>query len=380
MDEAARIWLKKRLKKYYWEHDVRAPEQVHKREFGVGTLDDKIKFRHKAFATDRELNSFLKIEAPYYISYSAAYYDHPDQPMTEKCWRGADLIFDLDRDMPYLRREPMEAVTEEARKLVGFLADDFGFPCDEIRVNFSGSKGYHIHVSREDVKPLSSDARRDILDYISGSEIEMDSFVHPEEGMSGIKFSGKSMKSYSHKLIGPTAESRGWGKRIYESARGILADPESLSGTKGIGKKTIEELMEGRDMYLAQLDSGKWTAFYDNLRGPVQKMIKSSSIAVTDDDKQVTSDISRLIRLPDTIHGGSGLLAKRVADISSFDPLKDALAFGQEQVEVNMLEDTESFDLGGQGWDASNAGELRSLPEYAAMYLILKGKARPASI
>jgi len=42
-----------------------------------------------------------------------------------------------------------------------------------------------------------------------------------------------------------------------------------------------------------------------------------------DTDRMVTIDTSRLIRLPDTIHGGSGLVAKHVTDLDRFDPLTD---------------------------------------------------------
>ena len=35
-------------------------------------------------------------------------------------------------------------------------------------MNFSGSKGYHIHVSSENVKSLGRDERREIVDYLTG--------------------------------------------------------------------------------------------------------------------------------------------------------------------------------------------------------------------
>ena len=372
-----KVWLKKLFKKFYWENSVNAPPQVHKREFGVGTLDDKIKFRHKGFRTERELNSYLKIEAPYYISYSAAYYGFPQQSMTQKCWEGADLIFDLDKDMPYLDKKPMDEVTVEASRLISFLTDDFAIDPNDISVNFSGGKGYHIHVFRDDVKTLSSEARREILDYISGSSLDLDSFVTPQAGVSGIKFAGRGVKSFSHSLIGPNKDSTGWPKRIYDSARQIISEPDkNLKGVRGIGKKTLDEIESNKSAYLRKLDEGKWEAFYGNLRGPVQQMILQGAIAITDDDKQVTGDISRLIRLAETIHGGTGLIARKVRDIGSFDPLLDAIAFSDEPVNICMNIDTPRISLSGQLWGPYQAGETEEVPEFLAVYLILKGLAQ----
>jgi DNA primase catalytic subunit len=44
-------------------------------------------------------------------------------------------------------------------------------------------------------------------------------------------------------------------------------------------------------------------------------------------DSQITLDPYRIMKIPNTLHGGTGLIAKPVKDLTSFDPTVDALAF-----------------------------------------------------
>jgi DNA primase small subunit len=90
-----------------------------------------------------------------------------------------------------------------------------------------------------------------------------------------------------------------------------------------------------------------------------------------DTDKMVTIDTSRLIRLPDTIHGGSGLVAKKVSDLDAFDPLTDAIAFREGNMRICLREQVPCFDIGGQSYGPIGPGESE-LPAYVAVYLLLK--------
>jgi DNA primase small subunit len=108
----------------------------------------------------------------------------------------------------------------------------------------------------------------------------------------------------------------------------------------------------------------------------IENIVKHLAIkmAAEDTDKMVTMDITRLIRLPDTIHGGSGLVAKTVKDLATFDPLKDALAFSKHPTKIILNHPVGAFDLGGERLGPFAAGPIE-LPEYAAVYLLLKDKA-----
>src|SRR5690606_32198531 len=55
-------------------------------------------------------------------------------------------------------------------------------------------------------------------------------------------------------------------------------------------------------------------------------------------DEPVTTDTKRLIRLPSSLHGGSGLRVTPLApkDLDDFDPLVDAVVFGEREVKVDL--------------------------------------------
>ena len=55
--------------------------------------------RHRAFMDPSSLHTYLVQRFPHSCFHSTAYFDDPSQrTMSDKGWRGADLIFDLDGD------------------------------------------------------------------------------------------------------------------------------------------------------------------------------------------------------------------------------------------------------------------------------------------
>ncbi|MFH1834958.1 MAG: DNA primase catalytic subunit PriS [Methanobacteriota archaeon] len=382
MNIETRVFLRKRFKAYYWKAKVTSPAEVHKREFGVGTLEDKIKVRHKSFASDRDLSNFLKREAPSYISYSTAYYEFPEnQPMEAKNWLGADLVFDLDAPLEYLDSKILNRVKAETINLKGFLLDDFGISESDIAINFSGSKGYHLHVSSDEVLPLSGEARRQVVDYVTGSGLDLNFYMR-EIQADGVTSSrtGEYINPAST-VKGPTGADEGWGKRIYDTVHEYLEGStlKDFLRLDGVGPKRAENLLRDRKANLKALESGSWEGVSDLSPKLLQKIVDEKAVALTGDtDKMVTIDTARLIRLPDTIHGGSGLLAKRVGNIEEFDPLVDAVVFGKDEVKITSTKDMPKFDLMDEKFGPYKLDESMSLPEYAAVYLMLKDAAEKA--
>lgn len=364
MDVKSRIFLNKKFKRYYWDNTVSAPSEVSTREFGVGTLDDKIKSRHKSFKTEKELNDYLKREAPFFISYSAAYYEFPsNQPMDAKNWDGADLVFDLDTDMKYLNQNSMEKVKKQTQTLKRFLLDDFGFSEANMSVNFSGGKGYHIHILSDDVKNLRGEERREIINYITATGLDLKFFLIEKE------------KGERH---GPKKGDPGWAGRLYDAAFNVISerDPEKLKQIPGIGDKTARQLIKDRETNIKSLERGRWDGprhFEENVK---EKAIEDYAVTLLGDtDRMVTLDTSRIMRLPDTLHGGTGLKAAKVKDLDRFDPLVDAIVFGSEKVSVKFSEKIPEFDLGGEIFGPFEKDSNEEVPEYTAIYLMLKGCA-----
>jgi DNA primase small subunit len=87
-------------------------------------------------------------------------------------------------------------------------------------------------------------------------------------------------------------------------------------------------------------------------------------------DEPVTSDIKRLIRLPMSLHGKTGLRVTPMEreELDSFDPLRDAVPdiYPDRPVEVFVKKPTE-IEIKGRRFNVEGRCEL---PTYAAVFLI----------
>ena len=79
--------------------DIWLPPRIRRREWMFMPWGDRPTDRHRSFTDAGALHSYLCQRFPHSCFHSTAYYDDPSQrTMSEKGWRGADLIFDLDGD------------------------------------------------------------------------------------------------------------------------------------------------------------------------------------------------------------------------------------------------------------------------------------------
>ena len=103
--------------------------------------------------------------------------------MNDKGWLGADLIFDLDGDhLPGVSDNDfpgmMDKIQEQAWSLWSdFLEPEFGFKQKYVQTTFSGHRGFHIHVRDPSLLHLDSNARREIVNYITGIGIDVQSVM-----------------------------------------------------------------------------------------------------------------------------------------------------------------------------------------------------------
>ncbi len=363
-----RKWLQMKFSEYYKRNEIPAPPDIARREFGAG-IQKKIDFRHLSFRTESELNAYLRVTTPLYISYSAAHYDYPAQtPMEAKGLRGADLIFDFDLgDLPIEcdshlpSPDCLEAVKREVIKLIeDFLIPDFGFSRDEILVFFSGSKGYHVHIRNELVQDLDQRARMEIVDYVSG-------VMNPRRFLRII---GKS-------IHGPTPEMDGWAGKLARRLIQVIQDKDPIEARKilGLGLSKLNKIYENKDMVISGVESGIWDQVplgKETWTTILQSLVMDLSVKL---DRNVTVDMARLIRLPYSLHGDSGLVVTEVKDLESFKPLDDAIVFGKKPVLVHVKNPV-SFYLGGE--QKIDAGE-QEIPEFLAVYLVAKGEAVPVA-
>jgi DNA primase small subunit len=348
---------------YYRTADFRIP-MIEQREFGIGNLK-KIDARHLNFASVQEFRNYLCNNTPLFVSHSTAYYDFPGaSPMVKKGRRGADLVFDLDihAEGRYGAYAHLARVKEDVTRLVNdFILGDFGIRREHVVVAFSGNRGYHVHVRDPAFLSLGGDERRELVDYIMGQGLDYTQFFSPE---------GKPAK-----LIGPRPDEGGYRGRL---ARGtitlLMEDPGRLSRLFTKEKE--------REFFAGGVREGNWSRTSlksGDLVSRLKPLAAGLPVGSVDTDAGVTQDLSKLIRVPGSIHGDTGMVARIVEDIGRFEPWRDA-----------MLRDTECGGLGGMkvrfaedvpavGMDQTlgpfKKDEEKELPGRYALFFVLKGSA-----
>lgn len=395
------------LREHYISRDIDLPYRFTMREFAFVYMGGKGMHRPVAFSSKKEAFRFLKRKTPLHSYYSTAYYSNPRAPMKDKEWMGADLVFDLDadhipegKDLSYT--DQLKLVKKKTKLLINdFLLDDFGFVEDDITLNFSGNRGYHIHVRRKDILGMSSQSRREIVDYITGVGLNID-VILPKKTLEVDKFRDIKKSAVSPKL--PPKEEGGWRKRtrkltikLLERWSKMQKDEviEEMEQKHGIGKKTAEGLHEHL------FKKGKWKKIVEEgildvfpERGKInvsslEEIIKGiimeeniqeiGSEIVGNTDEPVTGDTKRLIRLPNSIHGGSFLEVKKINldDIDYFEPLKDAVpkSFGDKKIELKLddIPLIEEIEIKDKNFAID---KKMSVPEYVAPFLITKFGAK----
>ncbi|MGP8319913.1 MAG: DNA primase catalytic subunit PriS [Methanosarcinaceae archaeon] len=390
MNEKTKQFLKSKFQDYYRTAGIHLPPDFTSREWGFILFDEMPEFvmrRHKSFGSSGELHDYLSGMVPAHAYYSVAYYEYPNAPnMKEKNWLSADLIFDLDADhlpgAPKSYADMLEHVKQESLKLYGFLNNDFGFAEEDIHIVFSGGRGYHFHISTPAVRSLGSAERREIIDYVSSTGLEVNRFF----GKRGV--SGDAGRDSAEVFVLPSENEGGWGGRInryiisYLSEISKLEDSiKVLKGFDGIGKKNAERLVRifCDEHQINLLKNGKMDtlskipkSFLETL---ANKAVSEMSASV---DEPVTSDIKRLIRLPGSLHGGSGMRVTTlsVSELETFYPLNDAVVFGNDSVQLKVIK---PFSMQMRGNDFVVEEGTTKLPEYAAIYLMCRGAAEYGS-
>jgi DNA primase small subunit len=375
LDNKSALFVSGLLKQYYARATDIAPRNIARREFGFGDFEKKIAFRHYAFRDESDLKSYLARNAPAFVSYSGAEYQKPDgRPMESKGLLGSELVFDLDSSDIKLEckkehgdgwicQKCLDAVKGQTIRLIeDFLIPDFGFSAKEMDINFSGNRGYHVHIASDTVYPLDSDARKAIANYIAGKGIEISTFF-PAIGVRGVR------------LDGPKPTDAGWGGKLANVVIAALNKGPEMLTELGIEKRYANILYKNRVEVILGITTGNWdkvripnkAQFWSNVLGSIA-IAQSSSI-----DRNVTSDTYHLIRLPGTIHGDTGLAAKKIGSLSAlhdFDPMKEAIAFRGSTVRI-ATQKVPGFSMGGAQLGPYD-NEKPELPVYAATYLILK--------
>jgi len=396
-----KTFIQEKFSDYYEKNSmsIQPPPSMEKREFGFLLLKERIMLRHKSFKTTEELRDSLKRLVPSNVYYSSAYYERPEEKMEEKGWLGADLTFDIDADhiptpcakthdtwtctsckttgdgtppekCPTCNEQKfekkawpcevcLESAKEETMKLIDILTKDFGLSTKEMSLGFSGHRGYHLHVESKEIATLDSISRKEIVDYIVG--IGLEPKLHGLRSMSG-----------------PNLDDFGWKGRIARGTYEYLLNA-SLEQLEKIGlpKGAIQGLSEYKEGILESWKiKGPWAMVkgvsIESWGKIVEQAVEKQAAKI---DTVVTTDIHRLIRLTNTLHGKTGLKKTEtpIVAIEEFDPLKSAVAFPHGTATI-FVSEAPKFRVGND-FHGPYRNEKVELPMAAALFLLCKGAA-----
>src|SRR5438445_7853600 len=319
------------LKEYYFNNFelIHVPSRTSEREFGYQKFNSGM-IRHLAIKNDKDLHLLLMTHVPSDVYCSNAYYSFPNLPMTEKDWKEADLIFDIDakdlklgcrKDHTCFKCNSCQNVNEqslkcikcnsdkfdvisvtcqnciieaknEVKKLIQVLTEDLAVSEEKIQVYFSGNEGFHVHVTNSEYQTLGSRERADLADYLMFNGVMQESLG--------------SSKPNSSKPSLPDIGERGWRGR---AAREIF-------GSKSKRPKIIQDILLGG---------------YSTFQSRLEEMRQKIGVRI---DPKVTMDIHRIFRLGGSINSKSGLSKIPSKNLESFNPFFDACVLGDEKVEI----------------------------------------------
>ncbi len=387
MEERTRAYLRGRFRDHYRRTEPSPPPDADAREWGYvpwtagpGTT----MVRHKSTLDLGDLSDFLARERPRHVYFSAGRYDDPGaSSMDEKGWQGSDLIFDLDADhLPSVElgedsyAEMLEKCKFALLRLLDFLEDDFGFR--NLDIVFSGGRGYHVHVRDSGVQDLASDARREIVDYVRGIGLDLDALIS-EESVGGTAGRKSPAKKRTLRTTG------GWSARAHRHLLEFvddlldMDDEDALSrlrGFEGIGEGKANAALRAAHTNYEEIETGNidvHPAFYQLAKRLVPEVVAADNAPI---DEPVTTDTNRLIRLPGSLHGGSGLCVRHLdrEDIEGFDPLTETIpeTFRGQEIAIEIDEDS-TVELDGDSFTVSPG--TPQVPEYVGVFLMARGRA-----
>lgn len=420
-------YLNRLFRDYYKEKKANLPlvKSFNQREFGFIPWEKQVRMiRHMGFTGRENLMKYLFSNGPRHVYSSGALYLNPEnQDMKGKGYQGCDLIIDIDVDHFYtpckddhdlwyckecgkngigmvekcpkcgkLKLKTLNWICEEClniakneifKLIYEFLIPDFGIQADQMKITFSGHRGYHLKVENEKIRTLTSNERREIIDYITGEN---------------ISFEILGLREKQDTIFGFSKENIGWSQKILEKLEDILTKPdqdiENLLMDKrkfNFSSDMIRSFINYKNDFLNVLSNNQnnvWTIegfglprWNKLLRGIVDEI----GVEV---DIPVAIDIHRLIRYPSSLHGKTGFKVQEIFldELDDFNPLDevndklDPIVFKSKVQTTQKLEIIEEkvpvTKIKGEKYGPYSKGQKDEVPHHIAVFLLCKEVAR----
>lgn len=417
------LYLNRLFKAYYKEKKKEIPliNSFNEREFGFIPWEKQIMIRHVAFKKSEEFLQYLKDNGPRHVYSSGSLYLLPDNlEMDKKLYQGCDLIIDIDVDhfytpckdnhdlwycntcgemgkgmpikCPKCKNIKLKTITwicddclkvakNEIIKLIDdFLVPDFGIKENEMKIAFSGHRGYHLKIENDRIRTLSSESRREIVDYITGGN---------------ISFEILGLREDRSNFFGLLKDNIGWSQKIIEKLEEILRNYSDLEikdllRKYGLNEGVIKSFINYKEDFLNIISERTqnlwniegfgiktWKIF---LKGIVQEI----GVEI---DEPVTIDIHRLIRYPGSLHGKTGFKVQEInlEELSNFNPLNenrekiDPIVFKSESSfhKLQIIEDNVPISkIKGKKYGPYEKGDIIEVPHHIAIFLLCREVAK----
>ena len=298
--------------------------------YGRSGLDD----RHNGYATKAELHEHLSENKDIVSIFSSvAYYLDPHEPMnTKKDIQSWDLIFDLD-SRPLEDESKIAFISRMAnttKQLIDeHLVGEFGFDVEDMEIDWSGNKGFHVTLSDERYQNYSLESRKRLLKHIN---------------MVGVIDRG--LYNTDNATVNPVCG--GWKKRYHK----VIEDTVALSfdqnalieyGYPKVTAKKISDLLEDDGCYQS-LEAGRLKVLMDKdpkILTAVKRLCKKKHKHLIDAlDVPVSTKRYGIFRVPNSIHEKSGLPCVRLqyTDLENPQRIIETMweALGTDLVEIHL--------------------------------------------
>jgi len=379
--------------------------------------------RHIGFENQKGLLSYLIDRGPRHVYSSGSLYLQPEVPdMESKKYQGCDFIVDIDVDhfytpckdehdlwycnnceakgtgmidkCPKCEKSKITKVTwicdncldvakNEIKKLIyDFLIPDFGTDEKNMRIAFSGHRGYHLKVESEELRKLNSDERRELVDYLTGENISFEVL-------------GLGEKSYM--IHGLSKENIGWSQKIMKKIIEVLNQPENVienmfldENIFGFTPNYVKSFLNYKEDFLELISKGERNVWaiegfgLTNWKKLLRGIVKLIGIEL---DEPVSIDIHRLIRYPGSLHGKTGFKVQEIKlnELDDFNPLDesdeklDPIVFYSKNItqKLEIVERTLPITkIKGESFGPYDKGEKIEVPHHIAVFLLCKEVAK----
>ena len=312
------------------------PDDIAHREIGYGYLK-KVDNRNLSFESEKEYLLWVLKNSPFHLYKSLSYMEFPDKVggTHQKKIIRREMAFDIDvhktekckhNDEGWICDNCLEEAKNQTFILIDeFLMPDFGLSKDDLKIVFSGNRGYHIYIKPQDeeikntIEHWDRYQRRYFIEYILGKNLNLN-------------------------YVGS-----GWSRRILNNIKNKQIKTQ-LSKTKN-WKQIIDKKNEN--------DKNKILSIIENTKNRLEL------------DEKVMEDDIRLLRVIGSLHGYTGFIVKEIKynSLEYFNPLNHAVfsKFNKEYYNVKINQKIDSLRIK----DKTYTTRSKEIP--ASMLLFLFG-------